>query len=94
MAESTGGRLSSICETLWEFDDFNRGQGSRSRFLLEQVPVPETIEVFVLLDGTERTDISGLWEYDAETNGIAIEPPALPRPGDVLEVTYQAMCLF
>lgn len=86
-----GGVFGVACKADWYRGLFNlyftTGDGYRSTYFLEAVPVVETLEVQAVdMDGRPYETT---WTYDAALNAIVFDPMSIPSPGSTLRVTYQ-----
>ncbi|MDF1565497.1 MAG: choice-of-anchor D domain-containing protein [Deltaproteobacteria bacterium] len=95
VARRTGGVVESICTSDWSKALENLSLvafGYKSRFFLNNIPVPGTVTVVVHRpDGSSYTATA--WDLDTATNSVDFDPLAIPEPGDTVEVTYEVQCL-
>jgi hypothetical protein len=61
--------------------------GLQTTFGLSKVPEVKTIQVWVNSTTIHRRDRDG-WSYYPGDNTLRFDGYAVPRPGDVIEVTY------
>jgi len=82
--EATGGEFLSICED-WEnnLDILADAGVTRSTFILSQLPVEETIQVWRNAAQVPASD----WLYLPLVNAVLLDPP--PQGGDRIDVTYE-----
>lgn len=90
-ASDTGGWYDSICA-----DDYSAllarvgldVAGWATTFYLENVPVPDTVAVTVDdVQIPERAEDG--WQYSPGDNAVIFDGRAVPRPGMVIEITYE-----
>lgn len=93
IAESTEGYEASICGESYEEILTRIGldlSGLQDTFVLDDLPQPDTLEVYVdevLIP--ERAEDG--WSYDASENAIIFEGYAVPRPGMAVVVYYKVL---
>ncbi len=98
MARRTGGVEDEICTPDWSTTLEALAEtafGFKSRFFLNNQPVPQSMRVFV--DGVELPgqSVQGTinWTYERGSNALNFAPYATPEPGSQIRVEYQAECL-
>lgn len=92
VADATGGKVASICDPDFAkaLSDLSGGIfGAQYKYHLSRFPEPTTIEV--LVNGAKCT--SG-WTFDAASQAVVFSPssPCMPAPGDIVTISYDAMC--
>jgi hypothetical protein len=97
-ATRTLGVIQSICTSDWSraLEDLSTTAfGFKSRFILSNQPVIQSLAVFV--DGVriDARTMSGTnnWQYDVSTNSVNFTPFATPEPGANIRVEYAVECL-
>jgi hypothetical protein len=97
-ATRTLGVIQSICTSDWSraLEDLSTTAfGFKSRFILSNQPVIQSLAVFVdgvRVDG-RTTSGTNNWQYDVSTNSVNFTPFATPEPGANIRVEYAVECL-
>jgi hypothetical protein len=92
-ANETGGELLHICDNDWGqvIDVLFEATITRllTNFTLSQVPIPETLMVFIRAPGLPDIQLSDGWHWDESTNKIVFDPNSRPENDQTVLVRYK-----